>query len=88
MDTSTSTDLDPDIGKSAAHAANDTDNDADGHGHRRFWLRRHQDVGFVLGGRLIGDGCQLQASTRAQRSLGIAVIGSALGASAMPLARR
>ena len=87
MGTSTSADLDPDIGKSAARAANDADNDAGGQGHRRFWLRRHQDVGFVLGGRLIGHGRQLQPSARASRSLGIAVIGSALGASAMPLCR-
>ena len=85
MDTSTSTDLDPDVGKSAAHAANDADNDTNGRDHRRFWLRRHQDVAFDFGGRLIGHGLSFPASPRA---LGIAMIGSALGASSEPFARR
>ncbi len=85
MGTSTSADLDPDVGESAAHTANDADNDANGRGHRRFRLRRHQDVAFDFGGRLIGHGPSFSASPR---SLGIAMIGSALRASSEPFARR
>jgi hypothetical protein len=88
MDTSTSTDLDPDVGESAAHAANDADNDTNGRGHRRFWLRRHQDLAFDFGGRLIGHGRQTLSATSTTRTFGVAMICSALRTLPVTFARR
>jgi len=88
MDTSTPTKQDANVGECAAHAANDADNGANGRGHGRFWLRRHQDVGFVFGGTLIGHGGQTLSAARAAPALGITMIGSAFGALAEAFARR
>jgi len=88
MDTSTPTKQDLNVGECAAHAANDADNNADGRTHGRFWLRRHQDIRFVLGVTLIGHGRLRLSSTRAAPALGITMIRSAFEALAEAFARR